>query len=125
MYIYIERYIYIYTVYVCIYVYMYVYTYIYIYIYIIFCWRPGKGQIWVSTNGVAANLVFFDRGTFWVLPLTYFHLPKSARLSLFPQSDEMHSFRGGPMSVLSATKGAAGARGAAPLGAEPAAGGAQ
>ena len=27
--------------------------------------------------------MFFDRGTFWVLPLTYFCLPKSARAYLF------------------------------------------
>ena len=38
----------------------------------------------VSTNGVTANLMFFDRGTFGVLPLTYFYLPKSARAYLFP-----------------------------------------
>ena len=25
----------------------------------------------VSTNGVTPNFMFFDRGTFWVLPLTY------------------------------------------------------
>ena len=31
-------------------------------------------------------LCFLDRGTFWVLPLTYFYLPKSARAYLFPQS---------------------------------------
>ena len=29
-----------------------------------------KGTNGVSTNGVTANFVFFDRGTFWVLPLT-------------------------------------------------------
>ena len=28
--------------------------------------------------------MFFDRGTFWVLPLAYFCLPKSARAYLFP-----------------------------------------
>ena len=33
-----------------------------------------KGTTGVSTNGVTANFMifFFDRGTFWVLPLTYF-----------------------------------------------------
>ena len=44
-----------------------------------------KGTTGVSTNGVTANLMFFDRGTFWVLPLMYFYLPKSARAYLFPQ----------------------------------------
>ena len=38
--------------------------------------RPLSGlRKWtngVSTNGVTASLLFFDRGTFWVLPLTYF-----------------------------------------------------
>ena len=35
-------------------------------------------------HGVAASLMSFHRGTFWVLLLTYFHLPKSARAYLFP-----------------------------------------
>ena len=29
--------------------------------------RSRKGTNGVSTNGVTANLMFFDRGTFWVL----------------------------------------------------------
>ena len=53
----------------------------------------------VSTNGVIANLTFFDRGTFWVPPLTYFYLPKSTRVYLFPQSVEIRYFRSGPISV--------------------------
>ena len=36
----------------------------------------GKGANGVSTNGVTANSMLFDRGTFWVFPLTYFYLPK-------------------------------------------------
>ena len=37
-----------------------------------------KGTNGVSTNGVTANYMFFDRGTFWVLPLTFFlNLSKS------------------------------------------------
>ena len=44
-----------------------------------------KGTNGVSTNGVTANFICFDRGTFWVLPLTCFFLPKSARVYLFPQ----------------------------------------
>ena len=44
-------------------------------------------------------LSFFDRGTFWVLPLTYTYLPKSARAYLFPQSARIHYFCSGPLSV--------------------------
>ena len=43
--------------------------------------------------------MFVDRGTFWVLPLTYFYLPKSARAYLFPQSVKNHYFCSGPISV--------------------------
>ena len=46
-----------------------------------------QGTTGVSTHGVTASLfMFFDRGTFWVLPLTYFCLPESARVYVFPQS---------------------------------------
>ena len=38
-----------------------------------------KGTNGVSTNGVAANCMLFDGGTFWALPLTCFYFPKSAR----------------------------------------------
>ena len=41
----------------------------------------------------------FDRGTFWVLPLTYFYISKSARAYLFPQSVKIYSFCSGPISV--------------------------
>ena len=44
----------------------------------------GKVQNGVSAHGFTANFVFFDRGTFWVLPLTYSYLPKSARCTFFP-----------------------------------------
>ena len=37
----------------------------------------GRGQNGVSTNGVAANFSCFDGGTFWILPLTCFYIPKS------------------------------------------------
>ena len=43
--------------------------------------------------------MIFDRGTFWVLPLTYFYLPKSARAHLFPQSVKIHYLCSGPISV--------------------------
>ena len=58
-----------------------------------------KGTNGVSTNGVTANLMFSDRGNFWVLPLTYFYLPKSARAHLLSQSVEIHYFCSGPISV--------------------------
>ena len=95
--------------------------------------RPSarKGTSGVSTDGVTANLVFFDRGaersgeavgkgqtgsaligslqiscnvffdrrTFWALPLTYFDIVKSARSYLFPQSFKIHYFCSGPISV--------------------------
>ena len=35
-----------------------------------------RGTNGVSTNGVAANFVFFDGGTFWVPLLIYFIFPK-------------------------------------------------
>ena len=53
----------------------------------------------VSTNGVTADFMFFDRGTFWVLPLTYFYIPKSARAYLFPKSVKIHYLCSGPLSV--------------------------
>ena len=41
-----------------------------------------------------------DSGTFWILPLTYFWLPKSARAYLFPQPVNTHMTLGsGPESV--------------------------
>ena len=61
---------------------------------------PRKGTNGVSTNGVTAILsMFFDRGIFWVLPLSYFYLPKSDRAYLFPQSVKIHYFCSGPISV--------------------------
>ena len=43
--------------------------------------------------------MFFDGGTFWVLPLTYFNLPKSARAYPFPRSVNNIYFCCGPVSV--------------------------
>ena len=67
------------------------------------CRRVGeseRGTNGVSTYGVTANfMMLFDRGTFWELPLTYFYLPKSARVYLFPQSIKIHYFRIGPISA--------------------------
>ena len=58
-----------------------------------------KGTNGVSANGVTAFFLFFGRGTFWILPLTYFYLPKSARAYPFPQSVRIHYFCSGPISV--------------------------
>ena len=56
-----------------------------------------KGTNTVSTNGVTANFMFFKRGTFWVLPLTYFYLPKGARAYLlFPNLSEAITFAATP-----------------------------
>ena len=74
------------------------------------CAEPGpprKGTNGFGTNGVTANFSFFERGTFWVLPLTYFCLPKSARAYLFSQSVKTPYFRSSPIGVdpiSSATK---------------------
>ena len=71
---------------------MYIYIYIYIY-------NVRRGTDGVSTHGVTARFIVFDRGTFWVLRLTYCYIPKSARSYLFPQSVKIHSFCSGPISV--------------------------
>ena len=67
----------------------------------------GEGQTGSALRGSLQILVVFDRGTFWVLPLTYLYLPKSARAYLFPQSVKIHYFCSGPTSAgphLSATR---------------------
>ena len=58
-----------------------------------------KGTNGVSTNGVTADVMFFDRGTFWVLPFTYFYLPKSTRAYLCSQSVKHFYNCSGPISV--------------------------
>ena len=44
----------------------------------------GKGRMGSALMGSLQIPCLFDRGTFGVLPLTYFDLPKSARAYLFP-----------------------------------------
>ena len=56
-----------------------------------------KGTNGVSTNGVTANLMFLDRGSFWGLPLTYFYLPKSARAYLFSNRSKFMTFAAAPL----------------------------
>ena len=58
----------------------------------------GKGQMGSALMGSLQSSCFLT-GTFWVLPLIYFYLPKSARAYLFPQSVKNHDFCSGPISV--------------------------
>ena len=60
--------------------------------------RTRRGTTGVSTNGVTANNMFLT-GFFWVLPLIYFCLPKSARAYPFEHSVGIHYFCSGPISV--------------------------
>ena len=50
-----------------------------------------KGTNGVGTNGVTTNSVSFDRGTFWVLPFTYFYLLKGARAYICSQFVKINS----------------------------------
>ena len=52
---------------------------------------------WGQYYWVTANFMLFDRGTLWVLPLTYFYLPKSARAYLFPQPVKVITFAAAPL----------------------------
>ena len=58
----------------------------------------GKGQMGSALMG-SLRISCFWTGTFWLLPLTYFSLPKSARAYPFPQSVKIDYFRNGPISV--------------------------
>ena len=59
----------------------------------------GKGQMGSALMG-SLQISCFLTGTFWVLPLTYCYLPKSARVHLFPQSVKfINDFCSGPTSV--------------------------
>ena len=59
-----------------------------------YCAEPGvqirKGTNGVSTSRVTEDFKCFDRGTFGVLPLPYFHLPKSARKTRSPKLTPPH-----------------------------------
>ena len=46
---------------------------------------------------VTAKFMFSDRGTFWVLPLAYVYLPKSARSYLFPNLSKLITFAAAPL----------------------------
>ena len=55
-----------------------------------------KGTTGVSTNGPTANFTFFDRGTFWVLPLTYIYLPQVPGRAFFPYLANVITFAVAP-----------------------------
>ena len=59
--------------------------------------RSRRGTNGVSTHWVTASFMFFDRGTFWVLPLTYLYLPRSARMYLFPKLAKLITFAAEPL----------------------------
>ena len=61
--------------------------------------RLRKGTNGVGTNGVTTIFKFFDGGTFWVLPLTNFYLPRSARAHPFHSSVKSHYLRSSPIGV--------------------------
>ena len=64
--------------------------------------RESERDKWVQhTQGVTANVMYFDRGTFCVLPLTYFYRPKSARTYLFPQFVKTCDFCSGAAPLVS------------------------
>ena len=59
----------------------------------------GKGQMGSALLGSLQTLCVFYRGGFWVPPLTYFYLPKSAGAYLFPQTVKIHYLCSGPVRV--------------------------
>ena len=58
-----------------------------------------RGANGVSTNGGTAILYVFDRGTFQVLLLTHFCIPKSARAYLSPKSVKIITFAAAPLAL--------------------------
>ena len=57
----------------------------------------GKGQLRSALMGSLRISCFLQ--TFWILPLTYFYIPKGARAYLFPQSVKHRNFCSDPTSV--------------------------
>ena len=56
-----------------------------------------KGTNGVSTNGVTANSVFLDRGTFWVLPLTTLVFAKVPGRTFSPNLSKLITFAAAPL----------------------------
>ena len=102
--------------------YIYIYTYIHTYIYLsfslsiihiyIYIYIYRNGTNWVSTNGVTADLVFFD-GLFGCSREPTFILCQGVS---FFQSVKTQYFCGGPMSVDPICPQPKGARGGVPGG---------
>ena len=59
----------------------------------------GKGQMGSALSALMGSLQIpcFLTGTFWVLPLTYFYLPKSASAHLFPNLSKFITFAAAPL----------------------------
>ena len=58
----------------------------------------GKGQMGSALMG-SLRILYCLIDIYWVLPSAYFHLPKSARAYLSPQSVKNHYFYSGPISA--------------------------
>ena len=63
--------------------------------------RPflGTGQMGLALVGSLqmSNVIFFDRGTFWVLPLTYFIFSKVPGRTFFPNLSNFTTFAAAPL----------------------------
>ena len=59
----------------------------------------GKGQMGSAPVGSPQFLMFFDRGTLRVLPLTYFYLPKVTGRAFVHNLSTINYFCSGPISV--------------------------
>ena len=52
----------------------------------------SKGRTGSALMGSLRIVCVFDRGAFWVLPLTHFCIPKSAGADLFPDLSKIVTF---------------------------------
>ena len=57
----------------------------------------GKGRTGSARMRSLQFVMLFDRGTCWVLPSTYFYIPRSARANLDPQSVKFLTFAAAPL----------------------------
>ena len=57
----------------------------------------GKGQMGSALMGSLQTCCFLTEGLFGILPLTYFHLPKSARRTFFPNLSKSNTFTAAPL----------------------------
>ena len=65
------------------------------------CWSlAGEGQMGSALIWVTANFMLFDRGTFWVLPLTCFYLStKVPGHTFFPNRSKIITFAAAPLGL--------------------------